>query len=329
MAIATVLFVLAGTIVAAEPASMIDVRFRALHVETDNEGRISTSGWLTENGGVHSAAQRFDWDGSLSSPRRSFKGAFQSAASVPGSGRVMVAHAGGSCVIDLDDGTIRHVKSQVLVPRRFAISPDGSHYATLAPESIQFFTLSDYRLQAEGATGDGSVVDFRFTSTGTHMCVATCVSLRRLTGIVRVFDASTGRVVRQLGGEDPLPHCIRPLEADKVLVAYGNGEVALWNITDGTRVRTFTVGTGTTAEERDKLLVGQIAVSPDKTRIAVTTLGHNVKVFRVSDGALLGTLGGHPDGKVHGAAFNADGTKIVTAAGDTKLRIFTAPAAGN
>jgi eukaryotic-like serine/threonine-protein kinase len=112
----------------------------------------------------------------------------------------------------------------------------------------------------------------------------------------------------------------------KVVIAYspdgarfaaaGGDDVQLWR-DNGTLERTLAAPRGRTRV---------VAFDPGGTRLLAAGDDRIVRVWRLSDGALLRTLGGHTDTIVD-ATFSADGTRVATASADgtTRLWIGDAP----
>jgi WD40 repeat protein len=105
-----------------------------------------------------------------------------------------------------------------------------------------------------------------------------------------------------------------------VLFAPGNhhavsaaGSAKVWNVLNGSPIRTNS-GSAT-----------NIACSSDGRLLAVPGFNKDLLVYRLSDGALLKTLGGFPE-QVTGAAFSNDGTLLAAGAffngTDDKVRLF-------
>jgi WD40 repeat protein/tRNA A-37 threonylcarbamoyl transferase component Bud32 len=127
---------------------------------------------------------------------------------------------------------------------------------------------------------------------------------------VRIWDLESGRMVRVLrepGG--PIPaFAVSP---------------------DGTRAATGTVsGAHLWRLDRDgpeelpiRAPVAQVAFSPDSRLLLTRSSDGFVRLWRVSDRALLRALGGH-DGGVASASFTPDGRHAMTSSGDGTLRFW-------
>ena len=87
--------------------------------------------------------------------------------------------------------------------------------------------------------------------------------------------------------------------------------VKLWNLSAGT-VQALSAGTNWN--------VG-VAFSPGGTYLAGASFDTKVRIWRVSDGALVKTLTGHQN-VARCVAFSPDGSQLATAAGDATVRIY-------
>ncbi len=90
------------------------------------------------------------------------------------------------------------------------------------------------------------------------------------------------------------------------------GEAAIWNLADGSLIRTFQCG-------RDILYDAEL--SPDGSKIAACGYDKKITIWNVNDGKLLHTLEGHT-GAVYDLAFSPDGRFLVSASADDTCKVW-------
>ena len=163
---------------------------------------------------------------------------------------------------------------------------------------------------------NAKLTDIKFNHSGTLFAVSS------ESGEIAVYDTNPVKlhvpvlVVRQDG---------QPMEVGRVAfspdghtLAAGSTQLQLWNVDDGTLVRTIPLGTS--------MIAGATAVgySPDGHRIATGRLDGPLQLWDADTGAQLGaTLLGHTDA-LTGVSFSPDGTQIASAGPDGSLRLWKA-----
>lgn len=90
------------------------------------------------------------------------------------------------------------------------------------------------------------------------------------------------------------------------------GEVQLWNVKDGSLIKTFT-------GHRDSLYAA--VLSPDGATLATSSYDQAIKLWDVKTGNELHTLTGHNDA-VYDIAFRPDGRVLASASGDRTLKLW-------
>jgi WD40 repeat protein len=132
-------------------------------------------------------------------------------------------------------------------------------------------------------------------------------------GTVRLLDARSGKLLRQLG--HPCARSVAFLPDGKSVISTGDGgdqTVRLWNLETGLEAKRF--GTYQAA-------VSGIAVSADGKRVLFGVSGHHtVRLVQVETGKELQRFA-HPD-HVHGIALSADGKMSVTGSYDGIVRVW-------
>jgi WD40 repeat protein len=216
-----------------------------------------------------------------------------------GSARVFDAES-GQMLARLDhDGPVRAV----------AFSQDGSRVATGSadrsarifhtdPESEQLVRLNDHdeRVWALGFSPDATRV-----ATGT------------MQGLVRVFDARSGRLLARLDNN-----------AWVQAVAFSPDGTQVATGSDDGWARVFDAETGRelTRLRHSGESVAAVAFSPDGTRVATGTVQGSARVFDAEWGQMLARL--DHDGPVRAVAFSPDGTQVATGSDDGWARVFDA-----
>jgi WD40 repeat protein len=107
--------------------------------------------------------------------------------------------------------------------------------------------------------------------------------------------------------------------SDGALLATGAGEpsrsgqVAIWNVADGSLVRTI--------DQPHSDTVFGVAFSPDGEYLASASADRTMKVFRTATGELVRTFEGHTD-HVIDVSWRANGKQLATCGADHKIKIW-------
>jgi len=194
-----------------------------------------------------------------------------------------------------------------------AFSPDGRLVATAAgsppPDTVDP-TIKIWRVgtpaslltlpgHTRGSTG------VAFSADGSKL-----VSVGR-DGVLKVWQVSTGALVATSTKGSPAgPLAISPQR--KVVAVRGTGSTILLFTPEGAPV----LGTPPTHGAASSM-----SFSGDGELLAVGegAYGNNIEIFRVSDGALVRTLAGDPDGFVQGVAFAPTGSALVSGSGFSRV----------
>lgn len=175
--------------------------------------------------------------------------------------------------------------------------------------------------------------------------------------IIKTYDIDA-KPVRSLEIKDRKVQCMTfSTDGELVALGFADGSVQLWNLKDNSRVG------GDWAAFNEKL--GDIALTPDKTKVIASDIECNIKVYDIAKKAVLKTFQAHKAGlngiligpagnrfasisdngevrvwdtdtgkelrswvlptPVRNLAFSADGKKLITANGDTTLYVLNLP----
>jgi len=210
-----------------------------------------------------------------------------------------------------------------------AFSPDGAHIVTASKdETARVWDAASGRSLAVLQGHTGWVFSPAFSPDGTRIVTASD------DDTARVWDAASGRCLVVLQG-----HTGRVVSAAfspdgaHIVTASGDKTARVW---DTASARSLVVLQGHTGQ------VESAAFSPDGTRVVTASADKTARVWdapwfrvRVNRNAPITLLGhslvvlqGHTDG-VNSAAFNPDGTRIVTASDDNTARVWDAASGHN
>jgi WD40 repeat protein/transcriptional regulator with XRE-family HTH domain/energy-coupling factor transporter ATP-binding protein EcfA2 len=138
-------------------------------------------------------------------------------------------------------------------------------------------------------------------------------------GNLSVYDISTGRQLPHVGKPGYGYNSMLRFSPDsRTLFTNGaptddNQEVTLWDVSTGSELLTVPI----------QGVPGLIDFSPNGKRFAVND-SQIVRIVDIASGQEVVTLSGHAGSVENGLQFNADGTQVVTAAGDGMIRIWDA-----
>jgi WD40 repeat protein len=221
-------------------------------------------------------------------------------------------------------------------------SPDGERVATASMDHTARVWSVDGRATTVMREHAGDVVSVRFSPDGTRLVTAS------MDHTARVWDASTGRRLLVLRGHT---RAVRSAVFDRsgtlIATASDDESARVWNAStgdeiarlpgrastvsfspDGTRVLTDSglwQVTGRQIMSLDELSEGP-SFNHDGSEIIAAGIG-GARVWDASSGRLIAVLQGHSQ-PVYVAAFNADGTQIVTGSGDHTAMLWARDAGG-
>jgi WD40 repeat protein len=249
------------------------------------------------------------------------------------------------------DGTLIRVvlDEEYTSTRGEALSPDGRTVAIPSGTGVQLWGFDDRRPSSRlnGGTGTGKVT---FSSSGNLIAAAVfgrnpripvwqvtdgrlLYTLEGHTSYVNRVAISPDEMILASGSSDTtvrlwrisdgvLLHILEGhkysvedvvFSPDGIILASGGGDVRLWQVEDGTLLRTMIGGP-----------VGSLAFSPDGTLLASGGGDGIVRLWRVEDSILLRTVRQKflMGGAVRSLTFSPDGTKLALALGRGPVRIF-------
>jgi WD40 repeat protein len=152
------------------------------------------------------------------------------------------------------------------------------------------------------------------------LCVAvspdgTSIVSGSVDNTVRVWDASTGAVLRTLEGHtNSVTSVAFSPDGTRIVSGSCGKTVRVWDASTGAVLRTL---------EGHTDLAISVVFSPDGTRIVSGSSDKTVRVWDASTGAVLCTLEGHTE-PVMSVVFSPDGTRIVSGSDDETVRVWDA-----
>jgi len=208
-----------------------------------------------------------------------------------------------------------------------AYSPDGQLLATATETpspNVHIWRLSDgallHDLAGHGAEGSYGVA---FSPDGTLLATAghppkagACGSPDPVAdhpALVKLWDVATGALVREIPAADGMYADTAEFSHDgkRLVTGGGNGNVQIWNVSDGTRLATITTGYTTYTAH----------FSPDDSQIV--NAGSSGGVWNASDGSAIFAIPGFSE-DMNDAAFSPDQTEIVATGQGGALHFFDA-----
>jgi WD40 repeat protein/serine/threonine protein kinase len=133
-----------------------------------------------------------------------------------------------------------------------------------------------------------------------------------LKGVVRVFEAATGREAFSCKYRDGwVTHAVFSPDGKRLAACGGRG-IQLWDVATRQAVATW---------PSPSKLGFFLAYSPDGNRLAVGTVEGSVELWDTPTGQKAGTFNGHAGG-VYMVAFSPDGTRLASAGHDGTVRLW-------
>lgn len=187
-------------------------------------------------------------------------------------------------------------------------TPDGRRVLTVGGNDARMFDATTgkpgLRFSPHGAVAAIAITqDGRVVATGSW------------DGTAKLWDAATGKVLRQLvGGHTGYINSIDfSPDGQWVATASDDGTARLWRVSDGEP--TPTVLEGHTGALRS------VRFSPDGGRLLTTSSDRTAKLWDAASGEALQTLTGHRWGVLCGE-FSADGARVATGSQDNTARVW-------
>jgi WD40 repeat protein len=206
---------------------------------------------------------------------------------------------------------------QMAIQSTVALSIDPENSFLLARESLRVMRTSEGEVALRRAVATGGIRTIVDAHRAPVRSLAVTPNGRSVAtagddATVKIWSSLTGHMsteIRRLSGVTTM--CF---SGDGTrLHAFGHDGVTAWNTKTGSRIAALE---GTRYEHSGEF-------SADCERVATAGYNQTARVWRVSDGELLSTLGGH-DGNILEIRFSSDGSSVLTIGVDQTACVWTA-----
>lgn len=228
-----------------------------------------------------------------------------SVAFLPDGRSVMSCSYDGTRVWDVQSGELKlNIKPGGLA----AVSPDGSAFAIRWGAAIQLHDSTTGKTRVELTPKPTDVAaTIEFSRDGQQLATGGA------GGIVRVYDAASGKIVHELQGHSKPVRSVAFHPNGQTLISAGRDQtIRVWDLETGTETRQF------------QALQGEhmsVAFSPDARHVLSAGYYSDLLLWDFERGTVIRKLNGHIAG-VHRAVFAADGRRAVSAADDHTVRVW-------
>ncbi|MEA2419069.1 MAG: hypothetical protein QOE60_1275 [Thermoleophilaceae bacterium] len=206
--------------------------------------------------------------------------------------------------------------------KRLAFSPDGSVVAGATQAGVMVWRAADGKGRLL-IRARGSLADLTFTRDGRQLIIGACGCPPDVLEGVRVYDASTGKLLRRLPGTKRISAVELSPDGSRVAAAdwhlgggAGTGIVRIWDSRDWRR-------TASMEALSEGVQVSAVAFSPDGTELAIGGADGTAGLWSVETGKQSLAFLGHTSA-INGLAFRPGGDEVATAASDGTARVWRA-----
>ena len=231
-----------------------------------------------------------------------------------------VAVDDGVALLDATTGaTVRRFRRSGV--KRLAFSPDGSRVAGATPAGVMVWTVKGGRSRLL-IRGHGSFADLTFSPDGRNLIVGACGCPPDALEGVRIYDASTGRLLQRLPGTRLMQAVELSPDGSRLATAdwdlgrgAGKANVQIWEVPGWRRVRTIAALEG--------VQLSSLAFSPDGSELAIGGTDGTAGVWSLKTGEQTLAFLGHTSA-INAIAFRPGGDEVATAASDGTARVWRA-----
>ncbi|MCP4695894.1 MAG: CHAT domain-containing protein [Gammaproteobacteria bacterium] len=219
---------------------------------------------------------------------------------------------------DVQSGQLLHTlsghESEV---KHAAFSPDGTQLVTASDNTARLWDVQSGRILHTLSGHEDAVQHAAFSPDGTQLVTASWDNTARL------WDVQSEQVLHILSGhEETVRHAAFSPDSTQLVTTSDDNTARLWDVQSGRVLHTLN------GHENG---VNHAAFSPDGTQLFTVSWDKIARLWDVQSGRVFHTLSTAPKGNtarlwhetdVNYAAFNPDGTQLVTASWDNTVRLW-------
>ncbi|HEX2876150.1 MAG TPA: caspase family protein [Polyangiaceae bacterium] len=200
---------------------------------------------------------------------------------------------------------LKKLGNEPLSVEALAFSPDGKTLAVGVDKAITLWDVASGSARQKLTGHRDFVLDVAFSADGLQLISAA------FDHRVRLWNTSTGRLVRELTGSD-FTAAVFAADGRRAITGDWYGGAKLWDLSSGTVLRPFA------GEARD---LTAVRVTPDGKVGVSTSMTGVIDVWDLETGALLRSFQGSRD-FVHALDVSRDGKRLLTGGRDKKLLLW-------